>query len=114
MGDLWGDHFSQGGRVGSRRSASVIVPLGVDLVKPGRVIDVGCGTGAWLATFQEHGVRDILGLEFSEVSGDLTDLDRSEIRIVDASQPFQLEREFDLVVSVEVAEHLPEESAAGF
>jgi SAM-dependent methyltransferase len=93
---LYGDPFYQAMRDGSDRSASVVVPLVIDLVQPTSVVDVGCGTGAWLARFQEHGVRDVIGLEFSEVSADLTHLDQAHIRIVDVSQPFCLEREFDL------------------
>ncbi len=114
MAELYGDQFYHALRAGSDRSAAAIVPLVIDLVKPASVVDVGCGTGAWLARFQRHGIQDILGLEFSEVREDLLHLDRSRIRIVDASRPFCVEREFDLAVSVEVAEHLPEESAAGF
>jgi 2-polyprenyl-3-methyl-5-hydroxy-6-metoxy-1,4-benzoquinol methylase len=94
-------------RDGSDRSAAVVVPLVIDLVRPASVVDVGCGTGAWLARFQEHGVRDVFSLEFSEVNPRQTHLDRAHIRIVDVSQLFCLEREFDLVLSLEVAEHLP-------
>ena len=101
-------------RDGSYLSASIVVPLVVALTKPASVVDVGCGTGAWLSCFRECGVQDIFGLEFSEVSPHLAHLDRSHVRIVDASQPFDLDRTFDLVVSLEVAEHLPVESAEGF
>src|SRR5438105_10733505 len=114
MSELYGDQFYQAMREGSDRSAAAVVPLVIELVKPASVVDVGCGTGAWLARFQEHGVRDIFGLEFSEVSEPLAHLDRAHIRMVDASRPFRLERQFDLAVSLEVAEHLPEASAAGF
>ena len=27
------------------------------------VVDVGCGTGAWLSVFQEKGINDVLGLD---------------------------------------------------
>ena len=114
MSELYGDQFYQSIREGSARSAAAVVPLVIDLVQPSSVVDVGCGTGAWLARFQQCGVRNVLGLEFSSVASHLVDIDPSRIRRVDASRPFRLERSFDLVMSLEVAEHLPEESAAGF
>jgi len=114
MSGLYGDQFYQAMREGSARSAAVVVPLVVELLHPASVVDAGCGTGAWLAGFQQQGVGDVLGLEFSTVSPQLAEIDASLIRSVDASQPFRLERSFDLAMSLEVAEHLPEGSAAGF
>lgn len=114
MSDIYGEQFYQGMRDGSYRSAGVVVPLVLELVKPcASVVDVGCGTGAWLARFREHGVKDLCGLEFSAVGAHLAHIGREHIRMVDLSRPFRLERIFDLVVSLEVAEHLPEEAAAG-
>lgn len=114
MSDLYGEQFYQSIREGSARSAAVVVPMVIDLVHPESVVDVGCGTGAWLARFQQCGVRQVLGLESSPIGAHLADIDPSRIRRVDVSRPFHLERTFDLAMSLEVAEHLPEESAAGF
>ncbi len=114
MDHLYGDEFYHTIRDGSLRSASIVVPFVTSLTKPASVVDVGCGTGAWLSCFRHCGIDDIFGLEFSEVSPHLAHLDASHIRIIDASQPFDLPRTFDLAVSLEVAEHLPAESAPGF
>jgi glycosyltransferase involved in cell wall biosynthesis/SAM-dependent methyltransferase len=114
MNAPYGDEFYQAMSEGSDRSAAVVVPLVIDLVRPSSVIDVGCGTGAWLSRFRERGVQDVMGVEFSEVIPHLAHLDPTHIRNMDLSQPFRLDRKFDLVVSLEVAEHLPEQSAAGF
>jgi len=91
-----------------------VVPLVIDLVHPASVVEVGCETGAWLSGFQQCGVRQVLGLQFPAAGPHLADIDPSRIRRVDASRPFRLERTFDLVMSLEVAGRLPEESAAGF
>ena len=40
----------------SRRSAEVTVPIVIEILQPRSVVDVGCGTGEWLATFRAHGV----------------------------------------------------------
>jgi len=99
---------------GARRSARVVLPLVLEFVRPRSVIDVGCGLGTWLAVFREHGVEDVWG-----VDGDYVDRERLEIpadRFLahDLSQPLRLGRSFDLVVSLEVAEHLPAGCADAF
>lgn len=48
---------------GSCSSAKEIIPLTMELIKPKKVVDVGCGTGTWLAIFKEYGVTDILGID---------------------------------------------------
>lgn len=48
---------------GSLRSARQIVPLVIDLVHPASVLDVGCGVGAWLSLFAEHGITELLGVD---------------------------------------------------
>ncbi len=70
-------------------------------------VDVGCGIGIWLSYLQNHGVVDIFGIDGPWV-------DKCELRIpldrfksVDLAQPLNIERRFDLAISLEVAEHLP-------
>jgi len=96
------------------RSAKEIVPLVMKLVQPKRVVDVGCGLGTWLSVFQEYGVEDILGID-----GDSVDVTRLKIPQQcflphDLVKPLKIEQHFDLVVSLEVAEHLPQENAEQF
>src|SRR5262245_22788740 len=50
------EYFAKNLLEGSRRSAEQVVPLVLELIRPRSVIDVGCGTGSWLAVFQEAGV----------------------------------------------------------
>ena len=94
-----------------RDSAREIVPLVVDLLNPARVVDVGCGTGTWLATFAEHGAA-ILGLDGEYVDRSLLDIPEDRFVAVDLAQPFQLDGRYDLALCLEVAEHLPAERAA--
>ena len=98
----------------SRRSASVIVPMALSLVPARSVVDVGCGLGVWLAAFREHGVADVLGIDGDHVSPDLLEIPRDAFEAHDLRLPLELARTFELVVSLEVAEHLPEESADVF
>jgi SAM-dependent methyltransferase len=99
---------------GARRSARAVVPLVLDLVRARSVVDVGCGVGTWLSVFREYGVEDILGVDGEHIDRRLLEIPPDRFRALDLEQPFRLDREFDLVVSLEVAEHLPEARAGAF
>ena len=45
----------------ARCSARHIVPVLIGYIEPKSVIDIGCGTGAWLSVFQENGIVGFLG-----------------------------------------------------
>jgi len=109
-GPLFFDYIEQG----ARRSARAIIPHVQRALGCESVLDVGCGAGAWLAEYREAGVEDITG-----VDGDYVDRNRllvrpERFRAVDVSQPFDLGRRFELVQSLEVAEHLPPPSSRAF
>ncbi len=99
---------------GSRQSAQEIVPLLVDLIRPKSVVDVGCGLGAWLSVFQEYGVRDILGIDGSLVDKNSLEIPKDKFLALDLETPLRLDRSFDLVLSLEVAEHLSPSCAEAF
>jgi SAM-dependent methyltransferase len=84
-------------------SARVLLPLVLDLVSPTSVLDVGCGTGVWLRVVMEHGVDDVLGVDGG--TGELA-IPAEKFRRVDLERPLDLGRRFDLVICMEVAEHL--------
>jgi len=97
----------------SRRSAREVVPVLVDLFRPSSVVDVGCGTGSWLAVFQALGV-DVTGYEGPWIGS--ADLDVAKHLIIehDVTTGIPSQRTFDLVLSLETAEHLPKSAATGF
>lgn len=77
------------------------------------VLDVGCGTGTWLKVFRDSlGLFDILGLDGSYLDRGQLEIEESMFMEWDLRHPFDLGRGFDLVICLEVAEHLPESSAA--
>src|SRR5918999_372999 len=106
--------FYNAQKEGSRRSAEIIIPLVLALVKPQSVIDVGCGVGTWLSVFKKLGVEDVFGIDGEHVDRSMLEIPGEQFLALDLSRPIQIDRQFDLVVSLEVAEHLPKQCAKTF
>jgi SAM-dependent methyltransferase len=93
-------------------AAARIVPLLQQQLAPASVLDVGCGQGAWLAVWHGHGVQDLVGVDGSYVDRRRLLFAPERFYAHDLGQPFDLGRSFGLVQCLEVAEHLPPDSAA--
>ena len=94
-------------------SPKEIVPELVKLFNPKSVVDFGCGLGTFLYCFKDAGVHDVLGLDGKWVNKELLSkyLDDTEFKECNLEENIILDKKFDLVISVEVAEHLSEKSA---
>jgi SAM-dependent methyltransferase len=108
--DLFFDYVDSG----AINSAQIITGLVGSELRPASVLDVGCGRGGWLSQWKQQGARDVQGIDGDYVDRDKLYIDKSEFRPVDLNAPFDLDRRFDIVQSVEVAEHLKPQSSAGF
>lgn len=96
-------------------AASEVVPYLIQLFNPATVLDVGCGIGTWLSQFKKSGSK-VTGIDNPFVNENLLRqyLTKLEFLPHDLTKPFELKQRFDLVISLEVAEHLPESSATSF
>ena len=82
--------------------------------KPQSVVDVGCGHGTWLAVFVELGILEYCGIYGDYIDPSALDIPADRFIAADSAQPLRLDRRFDLVVTLEVAEHLPKTDASTF
>jgi hypothetical protein len=99
---------------GSARSAATIIPLIRSYFKVRSVIDFGCGQGAWLREWRRSGAQEVLGLDGDYVDKGALLIDGSELLVSNLANPVDVGKKFDLVESLEVAEHLPESAAGAF
>ena len=83
-------------------SASIVARF-----NPRSIVDVGCGTGAFLAAMGQRGCK-VFGLEYADAAIEFCHRRNLDVRKFDlegeSSAP---EQKFDVAVSMEVAEHLP-------
>src|SRR3954462_493572 len=105
-------HKSHGDKTSS--SAAIIVELLSRVCNIDSVLDIGCGDGRWLRSFQDRGASLVRG-----VDGPWTDQNRLLIEKGDFTQhnlekPLELAQKFDLAMSMEVAEHVHREFADQF
>lgn len=100
--------------VHNTRAAEIVVPILFQYMKPKSVLDIGCGIGTWLRVFKDQGVSDILGVDGSYVNRVMLQIEEANFLAHDLREPLDLKKEYELVVSLEVAEHLPESVAETF
>jgi SAM-dependent methyltransferase len=113
MADYSASYYEAQGE-GSLSSARVILPPFLGTVTVRSVLDVGCGSGTWLKVCKELGVAEVFGVDGSALEAREANLAATEFRRLDLNEPFNLGRRFDLVISVEVAEHLLPSTSAQF
>lgn len=93
------------------RSASAVVPFLFGIFRPRYVVDIGCGTGDWLAEFLRCGADRVRGFDNDWVpASSLVIPGESFVGVDLLSDPPDLGRP-DLVLCLEVAEHLSESAA---
>jgi SAM-dependent methyltransferase len=98
----------------NRVSADRILTIVEEYLRPASVLDVGCGLGTWIAALQSRGITDVRGIDGPWLDPKDAVCDPSVLQVTDLEAPFDLNRRFDLVVCLEVAEHLSSAAAERF
>jgi SAM-dependent methyltransferase len=114
LAKIYDARFYAGHADGSYGSAAVVVPYIMELFMPTSVVDVGCGVGTWLRAFADVGLTRLLGLDGPHVETAGLRIPIEQFRPHDLRLGLPDLGRFDLAISLEVAEHLPAASAAGF
>jgi SAM-dependent methyltransferase len=97
-------------RYANKAAKHILEPV-LSAVRPKSILDVGCGTGGWLAFAKSHGVRSITGVDGDYLARDQLLIKESEFVTADLTKNFSLRKKFDLVICTEVGEHLPKSAA---
>ena len=92
-------------------AARQILPYLLRLKLINSVLDVGCGTGTWLSVAKDLGVSEISGIDGVNLTQSELKIPSNNFIVFNLSQPFNLHKKFDLLICLEVAEHLPESAA---
>ena len=78
------------------------------------VLDVGCARGTWLRAWSQSGANEICGVDGHYADTAPLLIDRSRFVSADLTAELKLGRQFDLVQSLEVGEHLPKSVSGAF
>jgi len=78
------------------------------------VVDFGCGQGAWLSVWKQQYGCSVLGIDGAASAQARLLVAADEFKALDLTAPIELGERFDLVQSLEVAEHLPRRAARDF
>lgn len=70
------------------------------------VLDLGCGTGTWLRVLRDEGRRQVFGVNSQAVDPSYLEIDPDLFLTADLGRKLDLHRRYDLVVCLEVAEHI--------
>jgi ADP-heptose:LPS heptosyltransferase len=102
-------------------SARAVLEILFRTYTPESLIDVGCGVGTWARAAKDLGVRHAIGVDGSHVERDALLIEPCEFLAVDLERDRLAglltlggKQRFDLVISMEVAEHLTYKRAATF
>src|SRR5665213_1004822 len=91
---------------GVRHAAIAVGNILQRLIDFSSVLDLGCGTGIWLRAMAGGGQRQVFGVEAEAYDHDSLEIDPDLILTADLGQNIDLHRRFDLVICLEVAEHI--------
>jgi 2-polyprenyl-3-methyl-5-hydroxy-6-metoxy-1,4-benzoquinol methylase len=105
-------HFEYPEQYYNSQSAEQVLPVLFSKKKPASLLDVGCGNGSWLKVAEKLGITDLKGIDAQEQLPGEWPLPADKFELVNLQEPFDLNRKFDMVLCLEVAEHLPEKDAS--
>lgn len=107
-------HYNHSQNIHLLDAPSNIFPIIIQKYDPQSVLDVGCGLGTWLKVISDCGIDDFLGVDGIEIAEDSFLVSKNRFQKQNLISHWDLGRDFDLILCLEVAEHLPRDSASNF
>ena len=95
-------------------SAKKILNIIFQYYRPKNIIDVGCGSGSWLKAAGDMGVESLTGIDGKWLKREMLLSDDIKLITHDLDKSIPPSGNFELAISLEVAEHLPENRAESF
>lgn len=87
---------------GPLRALPILFPKGI----PKKILDIGCGTGTWLSAAKILGAKEVLGIDGVNIPDNIMKIKKKEFLCKDLTKPIKLKKNFNVVLCLEVAEHL--------
>lgn len=106
---LYDQAFFDGQVEDSFRSARKILSFLFNFYKPNSIADFGCGLGTWLAMAADLGVSTIFGYDGDYVDRNSLRIDPLNFQSINFESSYEIEKKFDLAISLEVIEHIKSE-----
>src|SRR5215469_8314859 len=113
--DTYDPQFFRWMGAGPDENTKQVLSIAFNFLKPDSVIDIGCGTGKWVATATMLGAREGFGVDGAHVPREqrLIPPDRFIEHDLE-NTPLAIGRKFDMVICLEVAEHLTRRRSESF
>jgi hypothetical protein len=112
---LYSQSFFELVHIDSTPVAEYLSPIISEALDVKSVVDLGCGTGTWLRGFKKQGAK-IYGVEGSLSAKPLLVIPDDCVYFGDLRYPLNIDitEEIDLVISIEVAEHIEPQFVYGY
>ena len=79
------------------------------ILKPKSILEIGCGSGFLIDYFNKKGI-EVIGIDGSKGARATVSVEiKDKILLYDVRRSLKLKRKFDLIISIEVAEHIEKE-----
>lgn len=114
LGLFYDNNFYKRHTEGSKNSAEIILNLLFKIYKPLSVVDFGCGYGGWLMAAEKLGSKILKGFDGDWITKKNILSKNIEFVQVNMYEDFEIDKKYDLAISLEVAEHLSERYAKLF
>lgn len=95
-------------------TADIVLTEFFKFYQPKSIVDIGCGLGHWLSVCVDKGINDIKGYDGHYVEADKLKIPRDAFDRHNLESPLVTPKKYDLAITIEVAEHLPEDKADAF